>query len=171
MGVTLHYSEKRNRVYKRRFDYDEARRRYQNGETAVALAEEYGVTDRAIYRVVIPGEIERMNAYQNSFKGKGTCENCGAPTHGLSQRYKGTRYCRDCSTARRTAEHVAKTVRDSELWCTKCRAWHPDNAFGIYKKAPHYRRDRHTVCKAEVARQRTGRRHRAFAEGRTRSLA
>lgn len=45
-------SSKRPRVYKRKFDWDEARRRHRAGETLAAIARSYGVHPWAVSRVV-----------------------------------------------------------------------------------------------------------------------
>ena len=47
-------SEKRNRVYQRKFDHDLARQMREEGATYVAIARELGVTSMAVARVCSP---------------------------------------------------------------------------------------------------------------------
>jgi len=168
--TNIYYSPKRSRKYVRKFDYYEAQERYRSGESGPALAKEYGVSVSRIYQVITPGERDRVQAYQDSiYKGGANCIRCGAPTN-LAARKLGAKLCIPCARDKRIAAHANKTVRDYSLWCNGCKRWLPDDAFGLYNDARSYRRGRHYDCRKCVARARRKRRHRAFAEGRARTL-
>jgi hypothetical protein len=106
----------RGRVYTRKFDYEEARRRHAAGETISALAREYGASQARVRQVVNPeaGRLadERAAAY------RWPCVDCGKPKRSSRER------CVECA-----AIVAATTVRDNELWCNSCRRWLPDDMF------------------------------------------
>lgn len=65
----------------RKFDHDEARRRYAAGETKAGIARDFGVTRTAVLRVVSPGyrakqEVRLAEYYERN---RVPCEGCGTP--------------------------------------------------------------------------------------------
>ena len=133
----------RKRIYERKFDWDEAKRLYDE-ETPVAwIAKKLRVTEQAVRRVVIPGQKEYMADYQRRASiGQGVCEDCGAPTNKVAQLH-GSRWCRSCAN-----KHMATSVRDGELRCMTCRRWLPDEEFHHASAARHrQRRGRRRECK------------------------
>lgn len=165
VGVNIHYSPKRNRKYVRRFDHYEAQERFRNGESALKLAQEYGVSPSRIYQVASPTHRANHLAYQESLKCKGKCARCGKPTNYIAQRL-GAKLCIRCS-----ADDRITTVLPNSIRCGQCKQWLPDDAFGLSKSAKSHHRGRNHDCKKCVARARRERRHRAFAEGRARTLS
>lgn len=160
----VYYSPKRKRKYIRKFDYYEAQERYRNGETAPTLAREYGVTPERIYQVVSPTYKETREAYEELLKHRGRCTRCGAPKNHRAQ-LLGHILCKRCS-----ADDQVTTVRPDTLKCGRCKLWLPDDAFSRSKNAKPHRRGRFARCKRCVAEVRRDARHRAFAEGRARTL-
>lgn len=53
---------------RRKFDHDQARERYANGETVAALARSYGVAEPSIKRVVDDEYRKRQNEYQREWQ-------------------------------------------------------------------------------------------------------
>lgn len=98
------------RTYPRRFDWDDARIGFANGETPKALANEYGVSETAVRRVVIPGEQEKDNLRKAQWQSSGVCADCGTscthPNH-PSQGAFGVPLCEPCSGRRRRTRFVA----------------------------------------------------------------
>jgi len=99
--MTLWVSAKRNRVYKRKFDHDEARKRVGKGESMTALAREYGVSKRAIEQVLtrIPVGMVPIELYcgQPPPPGKDRCSMC----QGFKQ--KSSALCLTCFNDHRLA--------------------------------------------------------------------
>lgn len=137
---TVSFSVKRpNRVYKRKFDWYEARRRHANGETYSALAREYGVSATAV-QLACNDEMrrkvaERSAAYQKS----GVCEVCGKQcSYNASTR--GVVRCRSCAS-----DSLVTTVRPTELRCVRCKEWKSDESFP-HDRNHSRRRYRHREC-------------------------
>lgn len=132
-----------NRVYRRRFDWDEARRRYEAGDTVTAIARDFGVSYAAVRRVVVPGAYEADRAAvarrMAGEKGRGCCRNCGTPIHLHTERYRGGR-CYDCAGLARST-----TVSPTTLRCSTCGEWKPDDSFPP-KPSLKARRGRHATC-------------------------
>jgi len=123
------------RRYQRRFDWEQARARYQAGETMTAIAASYGVTREAVRRVVDAAYYARERARLAARQKTGQCVDCGRPIKPRSTR------CLVCSgVARRT------TVRPDTLLCSMCGAWKPDSAFSHDAGNPA-RRNRRWLCK------------------------
>lgn len=127
---------KNGRVYQRLFDHEEAMRRYQAGETPAALAREYGVSDVAVRRVVVPGVRERMYAANRRYW-QATCAVCGGKvvSNPSRERTDGRVLCRQCSNAERRErlrfnEHgILVAVRCSMLDCANGERWQPPANF------------------------------------------
>lgn len=139
-------SEKRNRVYQRAFDHDEARALRESDPktwTFAALAAHFGVTWLAVQRVLDPVVRARMDAEAKRYheNHREPCKGgCGARVWAVSKGRTG--YCPACLAKARTADDV----RDSELRCLKCGEWKPDAAFGRAKRQT--RRGRRPWCSA-----------------------
>lgn len=140
-------STQRNRVYTRKFDHEEAKRRYEAGESPAALAREYGVTINAVRRVVIPGERARMAATAlEHHRRKGNpsqywdCPDCGARAR------KGHR-CRACYLIARYEERPQPIDAVGRVYCYRCRAYRPADEFSFDPRWPK-RGFRREVCRA-----------------------
>lgn len=129
------------RIYPRKFDWEDARRRYEHGHTFTEIAQDFGVTWAAINRIISPGAYERYANASRAWQLTGTCDICGASA---TRRAKGlpTR-CRDCS-----AKSLATSVRDTTLWCATCKQWKPDDQFSRSNSVSKLRRGRHRQCAA-----------------------
>lgn len=129
-------STKRNRIYQRKFDHDEARIRHAAGESLSALAREYGVTQAAVKRIVDAEHRAAMDSRIQRWMMGGVCRDCGK--QGVS-RQKAR--CKKCAS-----QAAATSVRPGELWCSRCQQWLPDESFphGDKTKA---RRGRHQYCR------------------------
>ncbi len=138
----------------RRFDWDDARRRYANGEKIGTIARSVGVSWTAVQRVVVPGRFEQMRDAQRQWQKTGVCDNCGGPMNRSSRSSGRSLVCPTCAaTARRT------TIRETTLLCVGCREWKPDDDFPR-NRVEASRRGRHTSCRACQTVQRRERRHR-----------
>lgn len=141
MNATV--STKRNRVYPRAFDWDEARRLRNEGWTWNALAHHFKVSPSAVQQVVVPGlrekVIERNKLKQGAYH-VGTCPDCGG--RASQGRYRPGSRCRDCDARARTV-----SVRPDTLRCTACRLWFPDEEFSHKAAASKPRRGRHSYCR------------------------
>lgn len=138
-------STKRNRVYQRRFDHEEAQRRFAAGERLTSLAREFGVSTAAVRRVVVPGQRERMYRQSRVKQMSGVCVDCGKT--GIAKRAKR---CMDCS-----ATHRLKTVRPTTLRCSICKEWLEDTAFRKGETCSESRRFRSRTCRECDSRART----------------
>jgi hypothetical protein len=123
-------SAKRNRVYERKFDHDEARRRHAAGESIAALAREYNVSHTAIRRAVDPITRERMALYRaQQFARHGnpyqywSCPECG------EQARKG-RICRGCHV-RLVRGGRDLFAADGRMLCVRCGEYRPADEFGL----------------------------------------
>ena len=140
------------RVYERRFDWDEARRRHAAGESLTALAHEYGVSPMAVYYAVNDEARARMAARNGRWVREGVCPDCGTQT--TRHNAREDRRCRNCS-----AIAQATTVRDDELQCVTCKEWKPDDQFpGDRKRIA--RRGKHRQCRTCQTKARRDHRHR-----------
>lgn len=112
-------------VARRRFDHEEAIRRYQNGEIIHRLAREYGVTDAAVRRVVNPEVRAKMHAAAAEFlasQRQPCVGGCGRLVWMHGPRPK-TGLCQRCYAAKLRAEHVPQhgTENEYKLGC-RCGA-------------------------------------------------
>lgn len=130
-------SEKRNRVYRRKFDHDEALQRHGAGEPIADLARAYGVTYTAVKRVLDPDYRARHGAAHDRFQASGKCVDCGGPCSRRNER------CIACSAVARST-----SARPGELWCSRCRTWKRDRDFPRHRGGRGVRRGRHTHCRA-----------------------
>lgn len=133
-------SGKRNRVYVRKFDHDEARARFAAGETVAEIARSCGVSWQAVNFVVRPAALARHQAYYEGWR-KATCA-CGAPCQRAVFRGEEPR-CVRCA-----ADGRATSVREDELKCSRCQQWKPDDAFLSNRhRSSEIRRHRHGLCR------------------------
>jgi len=89
-------------THERKFDWDEATRRYRKGESPTELAAEYGVTPQAIHRIVVPGCRDRDNARKAVWQRQGVCVDCGGPcTYGTRPRAFDVLLCMVCAQIRK----------------------------------------------------------------------
>lgn len=126
------------RVYVRKFDYDEARQRYADGEHPRDLAAEYGVSMNRVRQVVIPEEGQRAAERARQWIYSGTCPICGGP----ATRTGGQSRCRECFNVAQ-----ATSVRPDELRCPTCGEWKPDEDFPFNAGGRKLRRGRHQSCR------------------------
>lgn len=150
----------RNRVYFRRFDHEEARARWLAGESQSALAEEYGVTARAVQQACHPEQREHRNERHRE-AAHVPCDVCGATAWNAARRPRpredGRTLCRVC------AGHERRTrVRFDEDWnvaairCVTCEQWQPLENFNKGTNLRDLREGGvHTECKACNTRRRT----------------
>lgn len=146
------YSEKRNRVYVRKFDHEDARVRFAAGETLSELAHAFGVTAQAVKFVVDDEYNARWLAYHDEWQRSGVCRQCGKT--GITNRAArdgGGARCRECAGL-----EAATSVRDDTLRCVRCRLWKPDEDFPMNQSVAKARRKRHQccrVCQTEIKRE------------------
>jgi hypothetical protein len=107
----------------RRFDHDEARRRYAAGESQPALAREYGVSVQSVFRVVTPNRqrvLEHEIDYQRRRLRVPCPGGCGAVVWKRSGRIP---LCPVCTgKARRKVEHGTPGRYRRGCHCDVCRA-------------------------------------------------
>lgn len=134
----------RNRVYKRKFDHDEARRRWLNGETLTALANDYAVTLTAVKRAVDVTTCVRMDLNTKAYYDRNggnksnydTCS-CGNPKR------KGAKQCASCYNAT-LPQQISP---DGLLWCPVCKTHRPTTEFPFDPKVPS-RNFRRRYCRS-----------------------
>lgn len=157
-------SDKKNRVYQRAFDHDEAQKLRAEGWTWQALTVHFGVSEAAVRRVCDPKVRERMAANGNDWHRahRQPClGDCGALVWMTAPDRTG--YCADCVSARRAAE----AVRETELLCRKCGEWKPDAEFTDDRRRTR-RRGKRTFCRACDTAARRG--HRRANQDRERTV-
>jgi predicted transcriptional regulator len=166
-------SQKRNRVYERRFDHELARSLRSEGMTYAEIARQVGVTPAAVSRVCDERVNARMQAQakRQLYKMRKPClGGCGRLVWQHHQSRTG--YCRDCLQKKRDAERT--DVRDHELRCARCKRWKPDEAFGPPRNQMKQtaRRGRHIRCRdceSEIRRDHRRRKPDLYAESNRRS--
>ena len=151
-------SKKRNRVYYRHFDHDEARRLYAEGWGYGRVAEHFGVTPGAVRRIVDDEYNRKLQNAANAWNHRNLrvpCKGgCGVRIWATDTSRSG--YCIRCVAAQKTAPDV----RPEELRCTQCREWKPDAAFPTYKTSARIsRRGRTAECRSCCARREYRRSH------------
>lgn len=153
----------RNRTYEHKFDWDEAKRLYSEDVPLEWIASKFRVTPSAVRRIVVPGAKEQMDAYSKQFaKGRTRCRKCGAPTNYFSHN-RGWGLCKPCA-----AEIRRTTIRETELRCSGCKQWLPDDAFYKSNDARMaIRRGRRRDCRvcSDKSRERYRQTHRVPCKG------
>jgi hypothetical protein len=154
-------AKKGGRVYKRRFDHDLARERFAQGASAAALAREYGVTEKAVLRVLDPDLRAKMYAASQAYFKSGVCVVCGKEgVTRLGHNGRGKGRCQRCASI-----EAATTVRPDTLQCVTCQHWLPDECFLLAKSGKRRyptRRGRISQCRQcqSAARREYRARHR-----------
>jgi hypothetical protein len=141
------------RVYKRKFDWDEAKRRHAAGESYSSIARAFGVSGAAIRRVVDENAYRYDRENVAAWQASGTCPDCGTQSTrraaGVSSR------CTHCSAIAK-----ATSVREDTLQCVTCKAWKPDEDFPHNREEWLARRGRHSQCRPCQTRARRDHRRR-----------
>ena len=139
MSFTIKHPS-RDRLYTRRFDYEDARRRYAAGERVADLAAEYGVTTTAVYHALTP-ERHNQRLAANKRRRTGVCEVCGGPAMRfigakLARNPDGRLVCQVCRSRLRRERlryddaGALIAVRCSHLDCAAGDQWQPPTNFG-----------------------------------------
>lgn len=133
--MSLEYqSTFRNRVYKRKFDHDEARKRWLKGETVADLAREYNVSYAAVARAVDWRVRVRMDATTREYMSNpenlerlnyDVCA-CGNRKRNISEK------CRDCYLA----DRATQINENGDLWCYDCKNYRPSAEFPFVAASP-----------------------------------
>jgi len=158
-------SKKRNRVYYREFDHDEARRlRAEDPKrwSYRALAEHFDVSYTAVQRLFNAHAEERLNRHTLRWarrRRRPCLGGCGTLVWAHTKNRTG--YCLRCIGA----QFAAANVREAELRCTRCGEWKPDDQF-YRRRSNHARRGRATHCKPCSAIDRREHRHRNIEQER-----
>jgi hypothetical protein len=149
------------RVYRRRFDWDQAHRLRSDGWSYGQIARVLGVTTGAVrqacdeeYRLAVLAAVVR-------FQTSGVCSVCGARCS--RNRSTQTPICRSCSL-----DNLATSVDDDALRCTKCNRWLPDEDFAFVSPGARHRRirrrGRRHYCRSCESKARAERRRRNQSE-------
>ena len=125
----------------RKFDWDEAKRRYEAGETQREIARSVGVSKNSVLFALNSLARARHRKRNAEWQRKALCAVCGGQCSRHGGQDPASYRCRDC-----TNKAKATSVRDAELRCLTCREWKHDLAF------PHHRletarRGRHASCR------------------------
>ena len=98
----------------RKFDYDDALRRYQAGQSVASIARLAGVSRTAVRRVVIPGFKERLRA--SSIKAIQEARHRGLPCPRCGERMGRTsKMCRRCTNDLRLGPIPSVAAKPGEL--------------------------------------------------------
>lgn len=128
---TVNVSTRKNRVYKRKFDYDIARALHAEGHSYAAIAELLGVSQTAIARVCDERQRERLDAHTKDWLQRNKVPCLGGCGRTIYRQAGRSGYCDACYRARRA--EAFPDARPGELRCAKCREWKPDDEFPTYK--------------------------------------
>lgn len=140
-GSNLATIGKNGRIYPRKFDHEEARRRFKRGENIADLAHELGVTWAAV-SFAVDRHRRNANLLLKAEQMSSHCATCGEPCSWNRYQQAEPR-CLDCFDKARTT-----SVRENELLCFGCRNWKPDNDFPhSAARHCHKRRGRHNCCR------------------------
>lgn len=137
-------STAKNRVYTRAFPHEEAQTLREAGWSYEALGQHYGVSAQAIRRVCDPAVRARMDEYTQDWQRDNRTADClGGCGRRVWLMNKGrSGYCPTCHGVLRTAD----SVRETELRCSKCGEWKPDDGFYRSKNKNFSRRQRKPWC-------------------------
>ena len=146
----------RNRVYQRKFDHEQAKRRYAAGERIADLAREYGVSPAAVVFAVDARAAARNRNAVAEYHRRGNpsqywaCPECGA-------RARKGHHCRACFDASRCGDAVNER---GELLCLRCREYKPVSEFSFRAESARrgFRIPRCRACETR-ARQNYRERH------------
>jgi hypothetical protein len=154
-------SEKRDRFYERKFDYDRARELWEKGFNATEIARRLGnvASPAAIARACDPYVGKKMDEYAKAYQMSGTCVKCGGPRHRYTNRHPSeSEMCRKCwSESRQRRFRLDSDGNVIEVRCGHCGEWKPVEQFG---KGPGSRgiRGRCRACDTQARRDYRNRR-------------
>ena len=114
---------KNGRVYRRRFDHDDAVVRYRRGESVASIARLYGVSDRAVRRVLFPRVRRRMDALarrQIELRRVPCRGGCGTLVYTHQANERRTGYCQRC-LAEKAAESRPHGTENSYRYGCRCK--------------------------------------------------
>lgn len=138
----------------RKFDWDEAKRRYQAGESQVEIARSVGVSITAVRFALYPLERASSRKRRAEWQRQAVCAVCGGQCSRTSGQDPASYRCRDCFN-----KAQAISVRDNELQCMTCRQWKHDTEF-FHNRSLTLRRGRGKVCRVCDTALRQARRER-----------
>lgn len=131
-----------NRVYKRKFDHDEARRRRGEGESVSAIAASYGVSPLAVARATDPHMRAKMDVASREWMAahprRDLCD-CGR------EKSKSSKRCRECYVA--TLAHADPVDASGNVWCTACARYLSPSLF-LHDPRKPLRGFRRTFCRS-----------------------
>lgn len=124
-------SEKRNRVYKWKFDHDEARKLRAEGLTYTEIGKRLGVTHAAVRRVCDDSVREAMYRDSLAWQRSGTCVECGEPCAPVSHptNRSGIERCRSCANFSRRRCWFETDDGQLIVRCTSCKEWLSEDRF------------------------------------------
>lgn len=146
------YSKKRNRIYPRLFDHEEAQRLRAEGWTYTRLADHFDVSYEAVRRVCDPKIREKLDRHAREWIARHHRKPCKGGCGVLVwTHHKGrSGYCRACTGLLRSSADV----RPTELRCRFCGEWKPDAEFGKGKaRSRRYRRTECRACGTRIRRE------------------
>lgn len=157
---TVTVSTKRNRVYPRKFDHELAIARYHEGVPVKRIADEMGVTDGAVWRVVDPRIRKRMSEAMR-LRFAALCDDCGGPcTHNWSSKHQrhDRVVCNRCAGIRRREDTLLSRLNDEgDIRCARCEQHQPVTEYRM--DAAGFPKGRCRSCETAARRayrQRTG---------------
>jgi hypothetical protein len=113
----------------RKFDHDEAQRRWHAGESLSTLAREFDVSETAVWFVVSPrGRARKAELQERAKAPTGTCWACGGPQNKISARRGHA--CAACANKMKV-----KAIGD-RVYCPVCDLWLVRDEFRPTKKRP-----------------------------------
>jgi hypothetical protein len=113
----------RRRVYKRKFDWDEAARLRALGLSYRAIGNRLGVSDSAVEYALKPERRARLAVTGRRWIMSGVCPDCGKQGTTRPEYGQGSGRCRDC--ANRAMAHGD----DTHAKCFCCKRWLPHSEF------------------------------------------
>ena len=131
-GGLEYRSDQRNRVYRRKFDWDEARRLRAEGLSYAKIGKRLGVTQGAIRRVVDPSMAQRMNDAADRWARSGSCWECGAPCvpAGHPSLRGDFPRCGKCGARANRRNWWLNDDGRLTVRCSACRKWLDESSFG-----------------------------------------
>lgn len=138
-------TSKRKRIYRRKFDHEQALALIDAGWTRRAVAAKFGVSVSRIEQIKHRRRDPEWHERDIAYRRKWICENARAPCAGGCGTMvwtQGTRYSGFCASCVRAIGYVI----DDELMCLRCRGWKLDEEFGYSQSYSRGRRHRSSWC-------------------------